>query len=54
MTTVQESGGFGILRDACDGEPFADYPRVLEICTAVSKIDKVIESVGSKFTDYPI
>ena len=54
VTTVQESGGFGILRDACDGEPFADYPRVLEICTAVSKIDKVIDSVGSKFTDYPI
>ena len=54
VTAVQKSGGFGILRDACDGEPFADYPRVLEICTAVSKIDKVIESVGSKFTDYPI
>ena len=54
VTAVQQSGGFGILRDACNGEPFADYPRVLEICTAVSKIDKVIESVGSKFTDYPI
>jgi glutathione S-transferase len=54
VTTVQKSGGFGILRDACDGEPFADCPTVLEICTAVSKIDKVIESVGSKFTDYPI
>jgi glutathione S-transferase len=54
VTTVQKSGGFGILRDACDGEPFADCPTVLEICTAVSKIDKVIDSVGSKFTDYPI
>ncbi len=54
VTTVQQSGGFGILRDACNGEPFADFPRVLEICKAVSKIDKVIESVGSKFTDCPI
>ena len=54
VTTVQKSGGFGILRDACDGEPFADCPTVLEICTAVSKIEKVRESVGSKFTDYPI
>ena len=54
VRTVQDSGGFGILRDACGGEPFTDYPTVLEVCESVSKIVKVIESVGSKFTDYPI
>lgn len=54
IRTVQESGGFGVLREACDGDPFADCPTTLKICAAVGKIDQVVETVGSKFAEYPI
>ena len=51
---VEKCGGFGILRDACNGEPFTNCPTILKICKAVGEIDKVAESVGSKFSEYPI
>lgn len=54
VRTVQETGGFAILRDACDGQPFADFPTVLKICEEVGKIDQVAATVGSKFAECPI
>lgn len=54
VRTVQETGGFGILRDACNGDPFAQYPNIVGICNEVGKISEVIETVGSKFSECPI
>ena len=54
MRTVQETGGFEILREACGGDPFKDCPNILKICKAVGEMPKVIETVGSKFKDCPI
>ena len=33
---------------------FQAYPKILEVCDAVEKIEKVKETVGSKFSDCPI
>ena len=54
VRTVQETGGFDILREACGGDPFKDCPSILKICDTVGEIPKVIETVGSKFKDCPI
>jgi len=54
VRTVQETGGFGILRDELGGDPFNDYPIISGICNEVGKIDKVIETVGAKFSECPI
>ena len=54
VRTVQNTGGFGILRDACGGDPFADYPTILGISEEVGKISEVIETVGSQFEESPI
>ncbi len=54
VRTVQETGGFDILREACGGDPFKDCPNILKICDTVGEIPKVIETVGSKFKDCPI
>lgn len=54
VRTVQETGGFGILRDELGGDPFKDYPIISNICNEVGKIDLVNETVGSKFSDCPI
>ena len=54
VRTVQETGGFAILRDACKGEPFKNCPNILKICDEVEKNPKVIETVGNKFKDCPI
>ena len=54
VRTVQETGGFDILREACGGDPFKDCPNILKICDTVGEIPKVIETVGSKFKECPI
>ncbi len=54
VKTVQETGGFGILRESCDGVPFKDCTNILKICKSVGEIPEVIECVGSKFQEYPI
>lgn len=54
VRTVQETGGFAILRDACQGEPFKNCPNILEICNEVEKNPKVVNIVGTKFKDCPI
>ncbi len=54
VRTAQETGGFGILRDSCDGDPFKNCPTILSICQEVGKIDEVIDTVGSQFKDCPI
>ena len=54
VRTVQETGGFGILRDESGGDPFKDYPIISSICNDVGKIDAVSKTVGSKFSECPI
>ncbi len=54
VRTVQETGGFGILRDELNGDPFKDYPIISGICNEVGKIGTVIETVGTKFSECPI
>ena len=54
VRTTQKTGGFGILREVCGDDPFQAYPKILEVCDAVEKIEKVKETVGSKFSDCPI
>ena len=53
VRTVEETGGFGLMRDACDGEPFAGYKTVSEIANAVGEIEEV-KATQSKFADCPI
>ena len=54
VRTVQHTGGFEILREACDGDAFKDYPNILKICDEVEKLPKIIDTVGTKFKDCPI
>lgn len=54
VRTVQYTGGFEILREACEGDAFKDYPSILKICDDVEKLPKIIETVGSKFKECPI
>ena len=54
VRTVQNTGGFGILRDEVGGDPFEKYPNIQSICDEVGKIDEVIKAVGSKFSECPI
>ena len=54
VRTVQYTGGFEILREACQGQPFINYPNILKLWDNVENLPKVIETVGSKFKDCPI
>jgi glutathione S-transferase len=54
VETTRKTGGFAILRDSCDGDPFKECPRIISICNEVGKIDNVVKTVGSKFSDCPI
>ena len=53
IKTVQETKGFSILRDACEDHPFKNCENILNICNEISNIPEVIETIGSKFKDYP-
>ena len=53
VRAVQETGGFGLLREACDGDPFSGFPIVKNIADAVGEIGAVKAS-NSKFSDCPI
>jgi len=53
VRAVQETGGFGLLRETCDGDPFSDFPIVKNIADAVGEIDAVKAS-NSKFSECPI
>ena len=53
VRAVQETGGFGLLRDACNGDPFRGFPIVKNIADAVGEIGAVKAS-KSKFSDCPI
>ena len=53
VRAVQETGGFGLLREACNGDPFSSFPIVKNIADAVGEIDAVKAS-GSKFSECPI
>ena len=54
VRTVQETGGFQILRDACQGEPFKGCSNILKICNEIAKDPIITKTVGSKFQDCPI
>jgi len=53
VRTVQETGGFAILREACKGNPFKNSSNILKICDKVEEIPIVRETVGNKFKDCP-
>ena len=53
VRAVQETGGFGLLREICDGDPFSGFPIVKNIADAVGEIDAVKAS-NSKFSECPI
>ena len=53
VRAVEETGGFAILRDACDGDPFSDCETVLQIVNNVGKIPEV-NSSKEKFGQSPI
>ena len=53
VRTVEETGGFGLLRDACNGQPFAGTSTISAIAKAVGEIDEVKAS-ASKFASSPI
>ena len=53
VRAVQETGGFGLLREACNGDPFSGFPIVKNIADAVGEIDAVKAS-DSKFSECPI
>ena len=53
VRAVEETGGFAILRDACDGDPFSDFETVLQIVNNVGKIPEV-NSSKEKFGQSPI
>jgi glutathione S-transferase len=54
VRTVQETPGFGMLREALGGAPFADFPIISGISAAVGEIDTVAATVGNKFSECPI
>ena len=54
VKSVQETGGFEILREQSGNEPFKEFPNILKICESVNQIPKVQETVGSKFKDCPV
>ena len=49
VRTVQETAGFGILRDSCGGDPFKECPTILRICNEVGKIEAVTKASGDIF-----
>ena len=53
VRAVQETGGFGLLREACNGDPFRDFPIVKNVADAVGEIG-VVKASNSKFSDCPI
>ena len=53
VRAVQETGGFGLLREACNGDPFSGFPIVKNIADAVGEIGAVKAS-NSKFSECPI
>jgi len=53
VRAVQETGGFGMLREACGGDPFAEFPTVLSITEAVGALSTVKDS-AAKFAQCPI
>ena len=54
VRTVQETAGFGILRDSCGGDPFKDCPTIASITNEVGKIDAVTKASGDIFEKAPI
>ena len=53
VRAVQETGGFGLLREACNGDPFRNFPIVKNVADAVGEIGAV-KACNSKFSDCPI
>ena len=54
VRTTEKTGGFGVLREACGDNPFQAFPNILKVCDEVENIEKVKNTVGSKFSDCPI
>ena len=53
VRAVEETGGFGVLRDACNGQPFSEFQIVSDIANAVGEIEQ-IKAGKTKFSTSPI
>ena len=53
VRAVEETGGFSILREACEGKPFKGFKNVSGIVNAVGNIPEV-KSSAAKFAECPI
>ena len=53
VRAVEKTGGFAILRDACDGDPFLGFETILKIVNNVGEIPEVSGS-AEKFGQCPI
>ena len=54
IRAVQKTGGFEILRNSCNEEPFKNCDSILKICDKVDEIPAVIDAVGSSFEECPV
>ena len=53
VRAVEECGGFGVLRDSCNGQPFSEFKIVSDIVNAVGEI-AIVKASKSKFAASPI
>ena len=53
VRAVEETGGFGVLRDACNGQPFSEFQIVSDIANAVGEMEQ-IKAGKTKFSTSPI
>jgi len=53
VRAVEETGGFGVLRDSCNGQPFSEFQIVSDIANAVGEIEQ-IKAGKTKFSTSPI
>ena len=53
VKAVEKTGGFAVLRVACDGDPFSGFETVLKIVNNIGKIPEVSRS-AEKFGQSPI
>jgi glutathione S-transferase len=49
VRATQKCEGFGILRDSCGGDPFAECPQILNICDRVEERPVVSTLTAGKF-----
>jgi len=54
VRAVQKCAGYSEFRALFDADPFANRRNILAVCNAVEAMEKVANTVGTKFDDCPI